>query len=63
MRFKINLTRTTRQKMLPMDYQYYLSAWIYKVLDKQTRNLLNFFMIMVMAMVTINYINCFVFHG
>ena len=34
MRFKITLNRTGRQKMLPMDYQYYLSAWIYKVIGK-----------------------------
>lgn len=34
MRFKITLNRTGRQRMLPMDYQYYLSAWIYKVIAK-----------------------------
>lgn len=34
MRFKITLNRTGRQKMLPMDYQYYLSAWIYKVIGQ-----------------------------
>ena len=34
MRFKITLNRTGRQRMLPMDYQYYLSAWIYKVIGK-----------------------------
>jgi len=33
MRFKITLNRTGRQRMLPMDYQYYLSAWIYKVIE------------------------------
>lgn len=32
MRLKITLNRTTKQRMLPMDYQYYISAWIYKVL-------------------------------
>lgn len=32
MRFKIKLTRTTKQRMLPMDYQYYISAWIYNAL-------------------------------
>lgn len=32
MRFRITLNRTTKQRMLPMDYQYYISAWIYKVL-------------------------------
>ena len=34
MRFKLTLNRTTRQRMLPMDYQYYISAWIYKVLKQ-----------------------------
>jgi len=32
MRFQISLNRSTKQRMLPMDYQYYISAWIYKVL-------------------------------
>lgn len=32
MRFRITLNRTTKQRMLPMDYQYYISAWIYRVL-------------------------------
>jgi CRISPR-associated endoribonuclease Cas6 len=34
MRFKLIFTRTGRSRMLPMDYQYYLSAWIYKVLKQ-----------------------------
>lgn len=34
MRFKITFNRTGRQRMLPMDYQYYLSAWIYKVIGQ-----------------------------
>lgn len=34
MRFEITINRTGKQKMLPMDYQYYLSAWIYKVIGK-----------------------------
>ena len=34
MRFKITFNRTGKQRMLPMDYQYYLSAWIYKVIGK-----------------------------
>ena len=37
MRFKITFTRTGKQRMLPMDYQYYLSAWIYKVIGKADR--------------------------
>lgn len=34
MRFELTLNRTTKQRMLPMDYQYYISAWIYKVLKQ-----------------------------
>lgn len=34
MRFKITLSRTGRQKMLPMDYQYYLSSWIYNAISR-----------------------------
>lgn len=34
MRFRITFNRTTKQHMLPMDYQYYISAWIYKVLKQ-----------------------------
>lgn len=32
MRFKITFHRTGKQRMLPIDYQYYLSAWIYKAI-------------------------------
>ena len=42
MRFKITLSRTGRQKMLPMDYQYYLSAWIYKVINTADHEFANF---------------------
>jgi len=34
MRFNITLNRTGKQRMIPMDYQYYLGAWIYKVIGK-----------------------------
>ncbi len=34
MRFIITLNRITKQRMLPMNYQYYISAWIYKVLKQ-----------------------------
>lgn len=34
MRFKITFNRTGKQRMLPMDYQYFLSAWIYKVIGQ-----------------------------
>ncbi len=42
MRLKLTLNRTTRQRMLPIDYQYYLSAWIYKVLEKADHNFSTF---------------------
>jgi len=42
MRFKINFNRTTRQRMLPMDYQYYVSAWVYKVLRQADREFARF---------------------
>lgn len=42
MRFKISLSRTGKQRMLPMDYQYYLSAWIYKVFSKADREFASF---------------------
>lgn len=32
MKFNITLNRSTRQKMLPVDYQHYIGAWIYKVI-------------------------------
>jgi len=38
MRFNILFNRTTKQRMLPMDYQYYISAWIYKVLKQADRD-------------------------
>ena len=34
MRIRLSLNRTTKQRMLPMDYQYHISAWIYKVLKQ-----------------------------
>lgn len=42
MRFKITLNRTTKQRMLPMDYQYYISAWIYKVLKNADKEFAEF---------------------
>lgn len=42
MRFKINFNRTSRQRMLPMDYSYYNSAWIYKVLRQADRDFASF---------------------
>ncbi len=42
MRLKIRLNRTTKQRMLPMDYQYYISAWIYKVLKQADKDYAEF---------------------
>ncbi len=42
MRLKLTLNRTTRQRMLPMDYQYYISAWIYKVLKQADKDFARF---------------------
>jgi CRISPR-associated endoribonuclease Cas6 len=42
MRFRLTLNRTTKQRMLPMDYQYYISAWIYNVLMQADRDFANF---------------------
>lgn len=42
MRFNITFSRTTKQRMLPMDYPYYISAWIYKVLRQADREFARF---------------------
>lgn len=42
MRFRLTLNRTTKQRMLPMDYQYYISAWIYKVLRYADKDFAHF---------------------
>ena len=42
MRFILTLNRTTKQRMLPMDYQYYISAWIYKVLKQADKEFADF---------------------
>jgi CRISPR-associated endoribonuclease Cas6 len=42
MRFKITISRIGKQRMLPMDYQYYLSAWIYKVISNADREFADF---------------------
>ncbi len=42
MRIKITLNPTGKQRMLPMDYQYYLSAWIYKVMRKSDKAFADF---------------------
>lgn len=42
MRFELNLTRTSKQRMLPMDYEYYISAWIYKVIRQADEEFADF---------------------
>ncbi|MCF8219475.1 MAG: CRISPR-associated endoribonuclease Cas6 [Bacteroidales bacterium] len=42
MRFKLTLTRTSKQRMLPMEYMYYISAWIYKVIGKADKEFAQF---------------------
>ena len=42
MRFNLTLNRTTKQRMLPMHYQYYISAWIYKVLQQADKEFAHF---------------------
>jgi CRISPR-associated endoribonuclease Cas6 len=42
MRFKLTLNRSTKQRMVPMDYQYYISAWIYKVLFQADKKFAQF---------------------
>jgi CRISPR-associated endoribonuclease Cas6 len=34
MRFKLTLNRIGKQRMLPVDYQYYIGSWIYKVIGQ-----------------------------
>lgn len=42
MRFRITFNRTGKQRMLPVDYQYFLSAWVYKVIGQADREFSNF---------------------
>jgi CRISPR-associated endoribonuclease Cas6 len=42
MRFNITFNRTGKQRMLPMDYQYYIGAWIYKVIGKADHDFARF---------------------
>ena len=37
MRFKLKLNLENCQRMLPMDYQYYIGAWIYKIIGNADR--------------------------
>ncbi len=42
MRLKLKLNRTSNHNMLPMDYQYYISAWVYKVLRQADEEFADF---------------------
>lgn len=42
MRIEVVLNRTGKHRMLPMDYQYYISAWIYKVLRNADKEFAHF---------------------
>jgi len=42
MRFKLTLQTTGRQKLLPINYQYELSSWIYKVINQSDQEFSRF---------------------
>jgi len=42
MKFRLTFNRTGKQRMLPMDYQYYIGAWIYKVIGHADREFAEF---------------------
>ena len=42
MRFRITFNRTGKQRLIPVDYQYFLSAWIYKVIGQADQDFSNF---------------------
>ncbi len=42
MRFELTFNRTTKQRMLPMDYQHYICAWVYKVLKQADQEFAEF---------------------
>jgi len=43
MRFKLTLSLLNRnQNVLPVNYQYELSAWIYKVINQSDRDFFGF---------------------
>lgn len=42
MRFKITFNRTGKNKLLPVNYQYYISAWIYKIIAAADNVFANF---------------------
>jgi len=42
MRFKLTLSRTGKSKFIPVDYQYFIGAWIYKIIGKADKQLAAF---------------------
>ena len=42
MRIELSLNRTSKSRMIPMDYQYYISAWVYKVLKSADQDFATF---------------------
>lgn len=42
MKFKITLKRNAKEKMLPVDYQYYIGAWVYKVIARADNDFASF---------------------
>ena len=43
MRFKIQLTGKSKVQLLPVDYQYYIGAWIYKIIGNANHEFASFF--------------------
>ncbi len=42
MRFKITFNTNAGRKHLPFNYQYYISAWIYKVIGSADKDFADF---------------------
>ncbi len=42
MRFKLTLSRKGKSKFIPVDYQYFIGAWIYKIIGKADNQLAAF---------------------
>lgn len=42
MRFELTLNRISKQRMLPMNYQYYISAWVYRVIRQADEEFADF---------------------
>lgn len=42
MRFNLTLNKTGKSRYIPVDYQYYSGAWIYKIIGKADKKLASF---------------------